>query len=121
MLHNLEGISFEEVTDSKGTSYAVFRSQLRPDYARAWGDIGKGYFFLLAASAGFIWLDHEFHHLWWAFVLPFALLIGYIAAYLALFIHEVLPQDPLATPPAPGHPAGYGDILFQPAYQTIRS
>lgn len=88
MLHNLEGISFEEVTDSKGTSYAVFRSQLRPDYARAWGDIGKGYFFLLAASAGFIWLDHEFHHLWWAFVLPFALLIGYIAAYLALFIHE---------------------------------
>jgi fatty acid desaturase len=88
MQYNLEGIAFDEVVNSGGLSYSGFRNRLSPRYNKVWLDIGKGYFFLLLAVASFLFLDHHHHSYWWAFVIPFGLLIGYIAAYLALFIHE---------------------------------
>lgn len=88
MLNNLEGISFDEVVNNQGLSYAGFRNGLRPRYGKVWLDISKGYFFLLLTAGCFLFLDNRLHAYWWAFVIPLALLIGYIAAYLALFIHE---------------------------------
>lgn len=88
MQNNLEGISFDEATDQDGTSYAAFRNRLSPVFSKVWWDIFKGYFFLAAVSGSFIYLAHRFHTYWWLLVIPFALLIGYISAYIALFIHE---------------------------------
>jgi fatty acid desaturase len=88
MLNNLEGISFDEAVSEKGQSYAGFRNGLRPRYGKVWFDICKGYFFLLLTAACFLYLDNRLHAYWWAFIIPMSLLIGYIAAYLALFIHE---------------------------------
>ncbi|MBL7731792.1 MAG: fatty acid desaturase [Chitinophagaceae bacterium] len=88
MQHNLEGITYQEVVNDKGVTYAEFRARLAPAFGKAWFDIAKGYFFLLLTCTSLILLDHYYHSLWWIWVIPFALLTGYIAAYLALFIHE---------------------------------
>lgn len=88
MLHNLEAFNFDEVINGEKVSYAVFRDGLKPHYARVWFDIVKGYAGIAAAVAGFVFLNHHYPSLWWLFIIPVALLIGYIAAYLALFIHE---------------------------------
>jgi len=88
MQNNLEGIGYNEVTDSKGTSYVSFRNKLQPRYTIAWFDILKGYFFLVLTTLTLIYLDLHFHASWWIFILPGAICIGYISAYLALFIHE---------------------------------
>jgi fatty acid desaturase len=88
MQNNLEGISFDEAVNEKGLSYANFRQQLSPRFAAVWTDIGKGYFFLFLSAFLFIYLDNRFHYYWWILVIPFAILIGYTAAFIALFIHE---------------------------------
>ena len=88
MQNNLEGISFDEVADSKGTTYTVFRNSLHPRYAKVFLDIIKGYFFLLLIAAITIYLTHQFPPFWWIFILISGFIVGYIAAYLALFIHE---------------------------------
>jgi fatty acid desaturase len=88
MLNNLEGIKFEEVTDSNGISYAFFRNGLQPHFKTVFWDIAKGYFFLLLTSGAIIYFDKYIHNFWWAIVAAGSLMIGYIAAYIALFIHE---------------------------------
>lgn len=88
MQNNLEGIGFEEVTDQKGISYALFRDTLKPRYSKVAFDIFKGYGWLVIISTGIILLNHRFPPYWWLFTLTGAVLIGYAAAYLALFIHE---------------------------------
>jgi fatty acid desaturase len=88
MQNNLEGIGFDEVTDNSGTSYAIFRNNLQPSYSAVALDIVKGYFFLLLTVAAIILLDYHFHYAWWIIILAGSFFIGYIAAYLALFIHE---------------------------------
>lgn len=88
MQNNLEGISFDEVTDKTGISYAVFRTTLLPRYTKVISDIIKGYFFLLLISCLVILLDRTYPSLWWVYISAGSILIGYIAAYLALFIHE---------------------------------
>jgi fatty acid desaturase len=88
MQNNLEGIDFDEVTNSRGINYAVFRNSLQPRYPTVAFDIVKGYFFLLLIAGAVIFLNAHFHHSWWIIVPVSSLLIGYIAAYLALFIHE---------------------------------
>ena len=88
MQNNLEGISFEEVTDRMGTTYADLRSKLQPRYPKVFFDIIKGYFFLLLIAGSTIFLTYQFPAFWWIIV-PFSgILTGYVAAYLALFIHE---------------------------------
>lgn len=88
MQNNLEGISIDEVADSKGTAYANFRNNLHPRYSKVWFDITKGYFFLLLISGATIFLSNQFYSFWWIIVIISCMLIGYVAAYLALFIHE---------------------------------
>ena len=88
MQNNLEGISFDEVVNEKGMSYADFRQQLFPRYSKVWKDAGIGYFFLIFFSTLFLWMNTRFHFYWWLFIIPFSIAIGYIAAYIALFIHE---------------------------------
>lgn len=86
MQNNLEGIGFDEVTDSSDTSYTVFRNSLKPRYSAVAFDIIKGYFFLLLIAGAIIFLDY--HSSWWIIILAGSFFIGYVAAYLALFIHE---------------------------------
>jgi fatty acid desaturase len=88
MQNNLEGISFDEVADSKGISYADFRKNLHPGYSKVFLDISKGYFFLLLVAGITIFLTYQFRPFWWIIVPLSGVIIGYIAAYLALFIHE---------------------------------
>src|SRR5712671_1140242 len=88
MQNNLEGIPFDEVRDSKGTSYADFRKTLHPGYSTIFFDIAKGYFFLLLVTGSTIFLTDPFRSSWWIIVPVSGILIGYIAAYHFLFIHE---------------------------------
>jgi fatty acid desaturase len=88
IVNNLEEISYEEAINEKGISYAVFRSYLSPRFSKVYFDIFKGYFFLLSAICLFIYFENSFYFYAWILVIPFALLIGYIAAYIFLFIHE---------------------------------
>ncbi len=88
MQNNLEGISFDEVADSNGITYSVFRNSLLPRYSKVFFDITKGYFFLLLTAGLTIFFTYKFLWLWWIAVIVSSILIGYIAAYLALFLHE---------------------------------
>jgi fatty acid desaturase len=88
MQNNLEDIPFDEVANSNGTTYTDFRKNLQPRYPKVLFDITKGYFFLLLIGASTIILTNQFHWLWWVIVIASSLSIGYIAAYIALFIHE---------------------------------
>jgi fatty acid desaturase len=51
-------------------------------------DIVKGYFFLLLVAGSTIFFTCQFTSCWWITVTIGGILIGYVAAYLALFIHE---------------------------------
>jgi len=88
MQHNLEGIAFTDVTDDKGLNYTVFRNTLHPHYSKVYFDILKGYFFLLLTAAATIILTYYYRSAWLLIIPVTAVLIGYIAAYLSLFIHE---------------------------------
>ena len=88
MQHNLEEIEFTEVVNDQGVTYAQFRTGLKPNYKKVGFDIAKGYFFLLLMVSAALFLTTRFAGLWWLILIPAAMLIGYIAAYLALFIHE---------------------------------
>jgi fatty acid desaturase len=88
MQHNLEDISFDEVSNEKGLSYALFRKTLSPRYGKVLADILKGYFFLVLISTATIMALAGFYTWWWLIVPLSGLLTGYTAAYLALFIHE---------------------------------
>jgi fatty acid desaturase len=88
MQNNLEGISFDEVTDSQGKTYTDFRKNLQPRYSGVFFDITKGYFFLLLIAGSTIFFCKMFPLSRWILVPVNSILTGYIAAYLALFIHE---------------------------------
>ncbi len=88
MQNNLEGIRFEEVADSNGMTYAEFRKNLHPRYSTVLFDTGKGYFFLLLIAGSTIMLTNKIYWYWWIVTAVSSILIGYVAAYLALFIHE---------------------------------
>ena len=88
MKNNLEGISFDEVADSKGNTYTELRKDLNPLYPKVFFDIIKGYFFLLLTAGSTIFLTYQYKSFWWIFILVSSILTGYIAAYIALFIHE---------------------------------
>ncbi|MGZ8551576.1 MAG: hypothetical protein ACXWV2_12980, partial [Chitinophagaceae bacterium] len=87
MQNNLEGISFDEVTREDGTSYALYRTTLKPRYSKVLFDIFKGYAWLIVVSGLIIFLTNRFPSYWWVSVIPGAVVLGYTAAYLALFIH----------------------------------
>jgi fatty acid desaturase len=86
MKDNLENISFEEVANPDGINYATFRKNLKPAYRKAITDIIKGYSFLILALTTITILIKSglFTTI---MIFPAALVIGYILAYLHLFIH----------------------------------
>ena len=87
MINNLEEIGFGEVISKDSTAYSSFRTTLAPRYSRILFDIMKGYGFLLLIAAACIFLTSRYASAWWI-LFPASILIGYTAAYLALFIHE---------------------------------
>ena len=86
MKNNLENISFEEVVSPDGITYATFRKNLKPAYRKAIRDILKGHCFLLLALTT-ITLLIKSGLFTTIMIFPAALVIGYILAYLHLFIH----------------------------------
>ena len=88
MRNNLEEISFDDVINSSGISYTDFRNSLQPQYSKVTYDIIKGYFFLLVI-AGLLFYSFTQLPPYIGIIIPLSsILIGYLAAYLALFIHE---------------------------------
>ncbi|HXB42821.1 MAG TPA: fatty acid desaturase [Puia sp.] len=87
MKNNLEDISFNEVANVDGKSYAEFREELHPDYIAVKRDIFKGYACLVLILILAILLSRSGLFKWFL-MLPGALLAGYCLAYLHLFIHE---------------------------------
>ena len=87
MQNNLEGISFDEVRRSDGVDYSTFRKNLQPIYSKVYFDIIKSYFFLVLVSGLTIYASGKMQNPWWI-VPASAILIGYIAANISLFIHE---------------------------------
>lgn len=88
MQNNLEEISFDDVINSTGTTYSDFRNSLQPQYKKVTYDIIKGYFFLLLIAGLLIFLNDQFYTFYGIIIPISSILIGYIAAYLSLFIHE---------------------------------
>lgn len=88
MKNNLEDIPFTAVTGKDGISYADFRKTLTPRFTTVARDILKGWCFLLLIPAVVCYAGGQQTIANWWLIPPAALLIGYIAAYLALFIHE---------------------------------
>lgn len=86
--HNLEGTGFEEVVSESGIAYARFRESLHPRYGIVAFDIIKGYFFAGLIVALLLLAGTRYPNWWWLYVPVGAVLLGYTAAYLALFIHE---------------------------------
>ena len=88
MQNNLEEISFDDLINNRGISYTDFRYSLQPKYAKVTYDIIKGYFFLLLIAGLLYYLFAQFRA-YIGIIIPISsILIGYLAAYLALFIHE---------------------------------
>lgn len=87
MKNNLENISFHEVLNQNGTNYVSFRKSLKPSYGKVIVDLSKGYLFLLLLFT--VTLIVIRYDTFWSFVaIPVsAFLIGYVLAYLHLFIH----------------------------------
>lgn len=88
MKNDLEDISFDEVSDAAGMNYRSFRTQLRPRYGQVARDIISGYVCLIITCGGILSLTYIFPGWNVLIIISGALLIGYILAYLALFIHE---------------------------------
>lgn len=88
MQNNLEEISFEEVKGTNGQLYSDFRKGLSPHYFKAYFDIFKGYFFIFLASFLIFYFGDTINNFFGIIIPIGSLLIGYSAAYLALFIHE---------------------------------
>lgn len=88
MQNNLEGIGFGEVMNKSGMSYVSFRDQLKPIYSKVFFDILRGYLFLWIISAVLIITGQRLYSFGWLTIPLGAIAIGYVAAYLALFIHE---------------------------------
>jgi len=88
MRNNLEEISFDEVIDPNGISYSTFRNTLTPNYKKVAFDIGSAYLFLLLIAATLIIIQPYLQNFWWLLAPIGGIAIGYITAYIALYIHE---------------------------------
>jgi hypothetical protein len=87
-VNNLETISFDAVINSRNVSYADWRRELKPVYKLVWIDIFTGYLLLALTIALSTFFERRFPKF---DVLNFflsALFMGFLLAYLALFIHE---------------------------------
>lgn len=72
------------VKNSKGVSYLEFRKTLKPRYGRVWRDLAMGYAALIAIcfAIGFVPFAP------WIAIGLGAASLGYVLAYIQLFLHE---------------------------------
>lgn len=86
MIKSLESIAYDEVVTG-GKSYAQLRKELKPLYGKVRRDIAKGHICLLGILAAAAVLIRE-HYFITIIALPvFAVMTGYILAYIHLFVH----------------------------------
>jgi fatty acid desaturase len=87
---NLEGIAFNEVSDSKGTIYSSYRKTLKANFTIVWRDITIGYFLLVATVVFYFILEKSFGISWLTIIsLPFvAFIAAFWLAFIQLFVHE---------------------------------
>lgn len=87
-MNNLEAISFESVIDSNNVSYKNWKGGLKPFYFIVWKDIATGYVLLVAIALGSHFLQEALPAVNALNGVISAALMGFMLAYLALFIHE---------------------------------
>lgn len=85
MTNNLENIPFDAVISTSGESYEQFRKSLTPRYSQAWRHILLATILLLIPFITYLFLPTT----WRWLLLPVCVCyIGYLIAFLHLFIHE---------------------------------
>ncbi|MGZ5221276.1 MAG: fatty acid desaturase family protein [Chitinophagaceae bacterium] len=85
MTNNLENIPFDAVFSRSGESYIQFRKSLTPRYAQAWFQIFLTVTLLTIPFIAYLFLPTT----WRWILLPVCVFyIGYLIAFLHLFIHE---------------------------------
>lgn len=85
LYERLKDFKKTEILNSEGVNFSDFRKELSPRYPIVLRDIllGWGGLILLIALAIFSGSEG-----WWISILPISCLIGYVIAYLQLFLHE---------------------------------
>ena len=75
-MHNLEGISFEEVVDEKGLSYVEYRKTLRTDYTATWLHIGGGLIAVIACCLASWYFQQSYPSFFWLTIPLFSIVLG---------------------------------------------
>jgi fatty acid desaturase len=92
-LPELDALDRTGLSAADGTSFREFRRGLRPRYGQVWRDIFLGYFALGLSVAG-LWYVPSGQPLKLPVIAVWALLgalpIGYVVAYIQLFLHEAV-------------------------------
>jgi fatty acid desaturase len=88
MMHNLEGILFEEVTNDSGVSYTEYRKTLQPNYLVTWLYIIGGMLAIAGCCVGAWYLQLNYPGWFWLTIPLFAIVSGFCIAFVSLFIHE---------------------------------
>jgi fatty acid desaturase len=89
-LPDLDQIDRWSLTDDRGRSFKDFRRELSPRFTRVWVDILGGYAILGATLAVVAAVDAAFPK-WFLLTGSLgALLVGYVIAYIQLFLHEAV-------------------------------
>ena len=72
-----------------GIDFQTFRAGCKPRYQKVWMDIAAGYFTLGITLLVLAWLAGHLALAWQAVVvIPGAMLLGFVLAYIQLFLHE---------------------------------
>jgi fatty acid desaturase len=87
-MHNLEGITFEEVVDDKGLSYSEYRKTLKPDFAVTWFHITGGLLVIAGICALSWYIESSYPGRFWLTIPFLGSVLGFFIAYISLFIHE---------------------------------
>lgn len=83
-----ETIKKSSIVNSKGVKYTEFKAGLKPNYPLVWFHIILGYLALIGVLVAAGYLQNNYTSYFWATIPVAAILIGYIIAYIHLFIHE---------------------------------
>ena len=76
------------IKNSRGLGYLEFRDHLKPRFALVWADILAGYLALAIIVWGAVYAQKHYPGFWLLTISIAAFFIGYVVAYLNLFMHE---------------------------------
>jgi len=85
---DFETVSRNTITNSAGVRYSEFKTRLKPRFFKVWTDITFGYIFLIALLAGAAYVQLNYPNLFYLTIPVVAILVGYVIAFIHLFIHE---------------------------------